>query len=112
MANPIYIPDFMLDVLVEQKIQRHAIEQKLLKDVFIDIDQTEHLSEVNVPTLILWGTADKVLHVDNADLFQHKIPHSRKVIMNDVGHVPMVERPSETAAHFLEFLSDLKIGNN
>jgi len=28
------------------------------------------------------------------------------VIMKETGHLPMLERPAETATHYLEFLED------
>jgi pimeloyl-ACP methyl ester carboxylesterase len=32
------------------------------------------------------------------------LPQAEVVIMKETGHVPMIERPAETAAHYLEFV--------
>jgi pimeloyl-ACP methyl ester carboxylesterase len=53
----------------------------------------ERLGEIAVPTLIVWGTSDRLVPVRDADLFEQLIPHVRKVIFEDTGHVPMLERP-------------------
>jgi hypothetical protein len=48
-----------------------------------------------------------VLHVDNAGLLQEKIPGSRRVLFEQTGHVPMVEKPKETAQNFRNFLKEV-----
>jgi pimeloyl-ACP methyl ester carboxylesterase len=106
MVDPPYIPGFLVDVLAEAKMKRKTIEQKMLKDMLVDADQTAILAEIHAPTLILWGKQDRVLHVDNAGLLQEKIPGSRRVLFEQTGHVPMVEKPEETAQHFRDFLKD------
>ena len=107
MVDPPYIPGFLINVLAEAKIKRKAIEQKMLKDMAVDADQTAILAKIHAPTLILWGKQDRVLHVDNAGLLQEKIPGSRKVLFEQTGHVPMVEKPEETAQHFRDFLKEV-----
>ena len=73
----------------------------------VDTNQMAILAEIRVPTLILWGKQDRVLHVDNAALLQQKIPGSRKVLIEEAGHVPMMEKPEETAQLFLDFLREV-----
>ena len=107
MVDPPYIPGFLVDVLAEEKIKRSAIEQKILRDIRIDADQTAILPEIHVPTLIIWGAQDKVLHVDDAEYFHEKIRGSRKVLIQGTGHVPMVEKPKETALLFVSFLKEV-----
>jgi pimeloyl-ACP methyl ester carboxylesterase len=107
MVDPPYIPGFLIDVLAEAKIKRKTIEQKMLKDMAVDADQTAVLAEIHAPTLILWGKQDRVLHVDNAGLLQEKIPGSRRVLFEQTGHVPMVEKPKETAQNFRNFLKEV-----
>lgn len=48
---------------------------------------------VQAPTLIIWGDRDQVLHPCEADIFERLIPGSQKIILNGVGHLPMLERP-------------------
>jgi len=106
MVKPPYIPWFLIDVLADAKIKRKDLEQKMLKDMVVDADQTAILAEIRVPTLIIWGKQDKVLHVDNAGLFQEKIPGCRVVLLEETGHVPMVEKAKETAQNFRGFLKE------
>ncbi len=108
MTKRPYIPGAVIDVLAEQKIARKALDEKVFKDVQTDIVlPIDDLDKIQTPTLILWGDNDRVLHVDNADEFNLRIKGSQKVILEGVGHMPMIEVPEETSAHYIRFLSSL-----
>ncbi len=53
----------------------------------------DRLPEIACPTLIVWGTRDKLVPVKDAHEFARLIPDSRKVIWRETGHVAMLERP-------------------
>ena len=55
------------------------------------------VSAVTVPTLILWGDEDQVLHHSCVESFQQLIPHARTRKLKGVGHLPMVDVPGVTA---------------
>jgi len=59
------------------------------------------VSEVRVPTLIVWGRNDRWVPVADADRFASAIPGARKVVLDECGHVPQEERPAEVV-HLLE----------
>ena len=69
-------------------------------------DYRERLSEISCPTLILWGENDSVITVDDAHEYERLISDSRKTVMEDTGHVPMMERPRAVNEVLLEFLSE------
>lgn len=60
-----------------------------------------------LPTLIVWGERDRVLDVSGAALLADVMPNAQVDIMPRVGHLPMLERPEETAERYLEFLATL-----
>jgi pimeloyl-ACP methyl ester carboxylesterase len=62
------------------------------------------LGLIKAPTLILWGDQDRLIHVSAVDVFKAGIPNSTVVVMKDCGHAPMVERPRESAEHFLKLI--------
>jgi abhydrolase domain-containing protein 6 len=62
------------------------------------------LKDAQTKTLILWGDNDRVLHMSGAKILESVMPNATKVIMKNVGHVPMVEKPEESANIFLSFL--------
>ncbi len=51
------------------------------------------LPKINAPTLLLWGRQDKMIPVDNAADYARLIPHSKTVILDNLGHVPFEEDP-------------------
>jgi pimeloyl-ACP methyl ester carboxylesterase len=65
------------------------------------------LSEVTLPTLILWGAQDTVTPPDNGATFDDMIPNSRLVTFDDVGHLTMEEAPERTAAVIAAFLDEI-----
>ncbi len=57
----------------------------------------ETIAQINAPTLILWGSQDKLIPVDAARWFDKHIPDSNLVIYGDLGHIPMEEDAERTA---------------
>ena len=104
MVNPPFVPGFMLDVLADDMKERVGLNKKILNDSEIDNDQTAILSKIKIPSLVIWGKDDKVLHVDNAEVFNKELCNCSKVILDETGHVPMVENPKVTAIHVMKFI--------
>ena len=103
MASPPYIPGILLAALARKMIGRKAINQKIVNDIRRDLNQTALLKKIGAPTLIVWGAVDQVEHVDNAELLRQELRDSRILLLNGVGHVPMVEAPKQVAAACRDF---------
>jgi pimeloyl-ACP methyl ester carboxylesterase len=50
---------------------------------------------VKAPTLIIWGKFDKLDEPALSDLLTETIPGSRRVFIDDAGHMPQLEKPEE-----------------
>jgi abhydrolase domain-containing protein 6 len=107
MEVPPYIPGIIISALTRDFVKRQAINHKITKDIEQDLDQTESLPNIVAPSLIIWGAADKVLHVDNAQFLHQRLANSRKVVMEKIGHVPMVEAPQQVACVCSSFFADM-----
>ena len=57
------------------------------------VTDSNFLTKVEAPTLIVWGSKDRLIPVENAELFQQKIKNSQVHIWDNLGHVPMEEDP-------------------
>ena len=68
------------------------------------VDYTDRLTEIKIPTQILWGDNDAWIPVENAKLFAEKISNVKVDIMKDTGHIPMEERPEESLKLFVDFI--------
>lgn len=63
----------------------------------------QKLSQIQQPTLILWGKDDRILGTKYAHKFEAVIPNSQLIWIDDCGHVPHLEKPDITAAHIQQF---------
>lgn len=54
---------------------------------------TERLTEIQDPTLVVWGEADRVGDPDYGRAYAAAIPGSSYVLLEDAGHLPQVETP-------------------
>lgn len=69
-------------------------------------DIRDRLATIEMPTLIVWGLADRVIPVAAGISYHRRIPHSRLEIFERTGHLPQLERPVRFNALLDEFLAD------
>ncbi|KMN31702.1 MULTISPECIES: alpha/beta fold hydrolase [unclassified Chromobacterium] len=103
MYQPPRVPGFAIEVAAARKAERVEVERKIFDDLFDSVDQRPLLASIQAPTLIVWGREDRILHVEDADCFAAAIAGSEKQILEQVGHLPMLEQPRRVAALWLEF---------
>jgi 3-oxoadipate enol-lactonase len=60
-------------------------------------DVQARLAEIAAPTLVIHGTADKMIPVANGELIASLIPGARLEIFDDVGHMFWWEQPERSA---------------
>ena len=65
-------------------------------------DTLARLGEIEAPTLVIHGTDDEMLPVENARLIADRIPGARLEIMDGIGHLFWVEEPERTVELLLE----------
>ncbi len=67
---------------------------------------------LSVPTLVVWGQADQVLHVSGLRIIEQEMPSAQTLILPDIGHLPMLEAPRTSAETWLSFCeSSARLGN-
>ncbi|MEL7533323.1 MAG: alpha/beta hydrolase [Bacteroidota bacterium] len=66
----------------------------------------ERLAEVYHPTLLLWGEEDAWIPLSTADSFLQALPNAQLITYPGVGHLPMEEIPTQTAADARRFLEE------
>jgi len=105
MVETPYIPWFIKNVVYEEYMERQAINERIFKDIATEeMVNMAFLPEINIPVFILWGKQDRVLDVSSVGVFEEQLPDTYSVIMEDIGHAPMVEAPETSAGHYLQFL--------
>ncbi|MCK7550372.1 alpha/beta fold hydrolase [Marinobacter goseongensis] len=106
-----FVPWPILGVMEEKAIANREVNQVIfaaIRDTGFESDFRTAIREVTVPVLVVWGKEDRVINYRNADLFVEAIPRSTKVILDDIGHAPMVEAPKRSAQLFRDFIGDSK----
>ncbi len=68
-------------------------------------DQTERLSQVNVPTLIVVGKEDPITPVADSEKMHDGIAGSQLVVIENASHVSNIEQPEQFNRALQEFLS-------
>lgn len=69
--------------------------------------EADTLSRISVPTLIVWGSEDRVLSYQYAQRFMDAIPGSTLITYEQCSHVPHVERVSDFAGDLDSFLRSM-----
>jgi pimeloyl-ACP methyl ester carboxylesterase len=73
-------------------------------EAIVSYDFRERLSQIECPTLVVWGREDMLVPARDADEYARVIPDARRVVFEDTGHSPMMERPQTFNDCVVEFL--------
>ncbi len=65
------------------------------------------LSQVKIPTMIIWGRDDAITPPFVAEQFSENIDNARLMFINHCGHAPPIEQPGEFARLLHDFLNDM-----
>lgn len=106
--KPAPMPRQFLKIFLKESIKHKELLDKIGHAV--DEDGTnsplnDRLGDLTTPTLIIWGRHDRVFDVSCAELMHAGVKGSELVILEETGHMPMIEKPEATAAAQLTFLS-------
>jgi pimeloyl-ACP methyl ester carboxylesterase len=67
-------------------------------------DAYERLHHIAVPTLVMHGTEDAVIDVENARILAERIPNSELVLLEGAGHLYHSEQPDRVDGVVLDFV--------
>lgn len=110
MEKKPFLPWPIASVMAEKAVANRPINDKMFSDTRRDArnDFNEVLAAVKIPALIIWGRHDRVINSENGRVFEEQIPDSRLVILEDVGHAPMIETPWVSAQLMEEFVMSIR----
>jgi pimeloyl-ACP methyl ester carboxylesterase len=98
---------------IRPELLREQIEPGLQSPGFGDAiraiggyDSRHRLTEIEIPTLVVWGLNDHVVPVEAAIGYHRLVPDSQLELFERTGHVPQMERPERFNALLDEFLSE------
>lgn len=106
MSDPPWIPRAMLDAIAQERIRNFGLEEKIFEQIRADRLE-ERIRGLKTPSLIVWGREDRAIHVDTAGVLHGLLPNSEVVILEGIGHLPMLEAPQRSADDYLRFRAGL-----
>jgi pimeloyl-ACP methyl ester carboxylesterase len=109
MSDPPFVPRPLLDVLAQERIANFDLEKRIFQQIAADSIESR-INGLKTPALIVWGDQDRAIHVATAEVLHRLLPRSQIVIMPGIGHLPMLERPRQSAADYLRFRETLARG--
>ncbi|KIP88057.1 MULTISPECIES: alpha/beta fold hydrolase [Pseudomonas] len=95
---------------IHQYLAQRAVDDSAHQRVVFDhlrqryLPLEPELPRISAPTLLLWGDQDRILDVSSIEVMKPLLADPSVVIMKGCGHAPMLERPEETAAQYLQFV--------
>lgn len=101
-----FIPRPIKEFLVAEAIKNQDLNKKIfeqIKDSSLNNPMESVVKNILVPTLIVWGAQDRVLHSSGAKILEAVMKNSKAVVLENIGHAPMIEIPEETAKLYLAF---------
>lgn len=112
--QPPWLPEGFKRVMTARSSARYQHYQYVLSEVIHSANIWRESGRIyglmpkfKKPVLIVWGEDDRVLDASSVTVFKEHLPHAETHILKDTGHVPMLERPQETAAILTGFLTGL-----
>ncbi len=84
----------------------------LMKETFkkvINEDLTSFLSQIKIPSLIIWGRKDKITPISDAYKMNKEIKNSILKIIPEGNHNPHFQFPQKLTEYILEFIAKNKI---
>ncbi|MFO7995146.1 MAG: alpha/beta fold hydrolase [Marinobacter sp.] len=106
-----FVPWPIYDVMEEKAIANREVNEVIftaIRDTGFEPDFRNAITRIEAPVLVVWGKEDRVINYRNAEVFVDRIPDARMVLLEGIGHAPMVEVPEESAQLFREFLAETR----
>lgn len=107
MEAPPYIPGPIVKVEAEKAVSRVKINTHIFAQLRADLKKgmESRLQQIKAPVLIIWGDQDRAINVENIDKYARMIPKAEKLVLEDIGHLAMIEVPGVSAKAMLDFLN-------
>ena len=103
------VPASFRKIMLADWIAHTEFNKKIWNDTQpLQFSLAPFLPMIQAPVFIIWGDQDKLLDVGGVAFLEKNLKDHRILIMKDIGHCPMIERPEETARAYTGFLKEKK----
>ncbi len=99
-----FIPSPLLNAFAKEAVKNRSINEIVFDEFKEDpIAIEKALKESEIPTLVIWGKEDRVLHYSGAKILGENLKNVTVELYEKTGHLPMIEKPEESAKSYLKF---------
>lgn len=105
-----YAPGMDQKVLAKMQEQLLEVRSAVLYGDYLacnNFDLTDHISTIQVPTLIICGEMDKMTPIYLSKQLQSLIPNNKIHLIPDAGHMVMLEKPDAVASAVQAFMQEI-----
>ncbi|MGG1354704.1 alpha/beta hydrolase [Psychrobacter pacificensis] len=105
MYKPPYLPKSVKAVFAQERINNKELDAKILEQIVTDNveERAQIIADYNIPTLVVWGEKDQVIKPETVNVIKDIIPQAQVIMMEGIGHVPMIEAVEQTAEDYKGF---------
>jgi pimeloyl-ACP methyl ester carboxylesterase len=98
----------LIDRILEWRLEQDASEaaREAQAAAVLNFDVSDRLDRLRVPTLIVHGTADRVVPVENAHLLEEKLSDSRLELVEGGSHLFFIEAADRINERLRSFLAE------
>ncbi|MGW8394791.1 alpha/beta fold hydrolase [Pseudoduganella sp. HUAS MS19] len=100
MAKPPFFPYSLKHALAQRAVADYQLHREIMKEL---VASPQLSAPIDTPALIVWGSEDRILSPKAAPVTKALMPNARLVVMEGIGHLPMLEATRRTARDFLDF---------
>ena len=105
MNKPPYIPMPVEQVLIERAAEDYDLHNRIYREIYQEALHLEDIADdLTMPTRIVWGDQDRILHCSGAEILDELLPNSSALIVKGIGHAPMIEKPRMVAEDYANFI--------
>jgi pimeloyl-ACP methyl ester carboxylesterase len=104
-GDPTRIKPELIDRYFELTLRagnRRAFVQRM--QAWVPGEHAERIATLTQPTLIIWGSQDRLIPPTVGEEFERLIKGSQRVVLDGLGHVPQEEDPARSVAPVKVFL--------
>lgn len=103
-----HIPYAVKSVMIKRAIANGPFFKKISVECLKNTATEDVLGKLTMPVLIIWGDKDKFCDISIVRVLEKRLANYTTKILKDCGHVPMMERPGETAGYIISFIRQRK----